>query len=257
MASKKKKKKGNPSVNPKILIGIAAAAAIIGIIAIIVSSVRSAGAGTKTSSSAGSESTVSEASAETESAAASKEKLAVSADDINITHYAKIDIKDFGSVTVALDETAAPETVKNFVSLAESGFYDGLTFHRIIDGFMMQGGDPEGNGTGGSDRNIKGEFSSNGFENNLSHTRGAISMARSQMKDSASSQFFIVHRDSTFLDGDYAAFGSVTEGMDVVDRICGEAKPADGNGTIPPEDQPVIETITITEAGDVPESTAG
>ena len=100
------------------------------------------------------------------------------------------------------------------MKLAKDGFYDGLTFHRIIDGFMIQGGDPLGTGLGGSDEEIKGEFASNGVENPLSHTRGAISMARSQIKDSASSQFFIVHEDSTFLDGEYACFGYVTEGMD-------------------------------------------
>lgn len=160
--------------------------------------------------------------------------------------YAVIDIQDYGAVTVQLDRSAAPKTVDNFVSLAESGFYDGLTFHRIMEGFMMQGGDPDGNGTGGSDTKIPGEFAANGWDNPLSHTRGAISMARSNDPDSASSQFFIVHQDSTFLDGQYAAFGYVTEGMDVVDAICADAKPTDDNGTIPPDQQPVITSITIT-----------
>ena len=114
---------------------------------------------------------------------------------------ADIDIADYGRITVALDPAAAPLTVENFVSLAESGFYDGLTFHRIMEGFMMQGGDPDGNGTGGSGKEIKGEFALNGIENNISHTKGTISMARSQDPDSASSQFFIVQSDSTFLDG--------------------------------------------------------
>lgn len=116
-----------------------------------------------------------------------------------------------------------------------------------MDGFVVQGGDPLGNGTGGSDENIKGEFSNNGVENNISHTRGVISMARAMDPDSASSQFFIVHEDSTFLDGDYAGFGHVTEGMDVVDAICKDAKPTDDNGTIKPEEQPVIESITIVD----------
>ncbi len=160
--------------------------------------------------------------------------------------YAVIDIRDYGTVTVQLDRSAAPKTVDNFVSLAESGFYDGLTFHRIMEGFMMQGGDPDGNGTGGSDEKIPGEFSSNGWDNPLSHTRGTISMARSNDPDSASSQFFIVHQDSTFLDGQYAAFGHVTEGMDVVDAVCADAKPTDDNGTIPPDQQPVITSITIS-----------
>lgn len=149
---------------------------------------------------------------------------------------------------MALCGEAAPETVENFITLAKDGFYDGLTFHRIMEGFMMQGGDPNGNGTGGSDRTITGEFSANGIGNPLSHTRGAISMARAQPFDSASSQFFIVHEDSTFLDGQYAAFGYVTEGMDVVDQVCKEAKPVDNNGTIPAEAQPVIDSITIREA---------
>lgn len=163
------------------------------------------------------------------------------------TYYADIVIADYGTITVELDGEAAPITVENFVSLAKDGFYDGLTFHRIMEGFMMQGGDPNGNGTGGSGTTIKGEFSENGVQNDLSHTRGAISMARSMDKDSASSQFFIVHQDSTFLDGSYAAFGYVTEGMDVVDAICEAAKPTDGNGTIPADAQPVITSITIRE----------
>lgn len=161
------------------------------------------------------------------------------------TVYADIVIEDYGTITVELDGAAAPETVENFVRLAEDGFYDGLTFHRIMAGFMMQGGDPNGNGTGGSDQTITGEFAANGIENNLSHTRGAISMARAQAYNSASSQFFIVHEDSTFLDGNYAAFGYVTEGMEVVDNICEDAEPTDNNGSIAKEAQPVIQTITI------------
>ena len=141
----------------------------------------------------------------------------------------------------------AENTVNNFISLVNKGFYDGLTFHRIIAGFMMQGGDPNGNGTGGSENTIKGEFSANGVENSLSHTRGAISMARSQAYDSASSQFFICHADSTFLDGQYACFGYVTDGMDVVDAVCEAAQPTDDNGTIPADQQPVITAIRITD----------
>ena len=160
---------------------------------------------------------------------------------------AEIVIEDYGTITVELDGTAAPQTVANFVKLAKDGFYDGLTFHRIMAGFMMQGGDPIGNGTGGSDEKIVGEFAANGIKNPLSHTRGAISMARAQDPNSASSQFFIVHEDSTFLDGQYAAFGYVTEGMDVVDAVCEAAQPVDNNGTILPEEQPVIESITILE----------
>ena len=120
-------------------------------------------------------------------------------------HHVEIEVQDYGTIAVELDGDAAPITVENFLKLAKEGFYDGLTFHRIIDGFMIQGGDPEGTGMGGSDETIKGEFSANGVENNLSHTRGAISMARNSVSmDSASSQFFIVQSDSTFLDGQYA-----------------------------------------------------
>lgn len=176
-------------------------------------------------------------------------EMATSADDIDISYYADINVKDYGTITVALSEEAAPETVKNFVSLAESGFYDGLTFHRIIDGFMIQGGDPNGDGTGGSDQTIPGEFSKNGFTgNNISHVRGAISMARSNDYDSASSQFFIVQSDSTYLDGEYAGFGFVTDGMDVVDQICTDVKPTDNNGTVSKDQQPVITSITIRNA---------
>lgn len=160
---------------------------------------------------------------------------------------ATITVKDYGDIVVQLDKEAAPLTVANFVSLAEEGFYDGLTFHRIIDGFMIQGGDPLGNGTGGSDETIKGEFSSNGVDNPISHERGVISMARSNDPDSASSQFFIVQADSTYLDGEYAGFGYVTSGMDIVDKICEDVPVQDNNGTVNAEDQPVIERIVITE----------
>ncbi|MDE6615474.1 MAG: peptidylprolyl isomerase [Lachnospiraceae bacterium] len=163
-------------------------------------------------------------------------------------YFADIDIKDYGTITVKLDGEAAPITVKNFVSLAKEGFYDGLTFHRIMEGFMMQGGDPEGTGMGGSDKTIVGEFPNNGYDNKLSHTRGAISMARSSSYNSASSQFFIVHQDSLGLDGEYAVFGYVTEGIEVVDAVCGDAQPVDDNGFIAAEAQPVINSITIRSA---------
>lgn len=158
-------------------------------------------------------------------------------------HYVDIHIKDKGIITVELDADSAPISVTNFVNLTKAGFYDGLTFHRIIEGFMMQGGDPEGTGAGGSEESIKGEFASNGVENPLSHTRGAISMARSQLPDSARSQFFIVHEDSTFLDGDYAAFGYVTSGIEIVDDICENTTGQDANGVVPAENRPVIERI--------------
>lgn len=162
-------------------------------------------------------------------------------------HHAEIVVKDYGTMEVELDADVAPITVTNFVNLAKSGFYDGLTFHRIVNGFMIQGGDPKGNGTGGSDETIKGEFKSNGVENSISHTRGVISMARSSDPDSASSQFFIMQADGTYLDGEYAAFGEVTEGIEVVDDICEKVSPSGQDLTIPAEKQPVIETIKIVD----------
>ncbi len=155
----------------------------------------------------------------------------------------RISVKNYGTIDIELDEKSAPLTVQNFLSLVESHFYDGLTFHRIIDGFMIQGGDPLGNGTGGSPNKIKGEFLANGVSNPIRHERGVISMARSQDKDSASSQFFIVHKDSFFLDGQYAGFGHVTTGMEVVDAICKNTKVEDSNGTVRKENQPIIESI--------------
>ena len=169
------------------------------------------------------------------------------ADPNNKTYYADITIKGYGKIVVELDREAAPITVDNFVSLAKSGFYDGLTFHRIIKNFMMQGGDPEGTGAGGSGTDIKGEFAANGWSNPISHLRGTISMARANHPDSGSSQFFICHKDSTYLDGSYAAFGRVIEGIEIVDMICNDAVPTDNNGSIAKEDQPIIESIKIRE----------
>ena len=163
-------------------------------------------------------------------------------------HHVEITVKDYGKISVELNGDKAPITVENFLKLAGDGFYDGLTFHRIIDGFMMQGGDPLGTGMGGAEENIKGEFSSNGVENDLSHIRGAISMARSSAKDSASSQFFIVHKDSTYLDGEYACFGYVTEGLDVVDAVCqADLTFIDGDGMVDPKSQPIIESIKVID----------
>ncbi len=167
--------------------------------------------------------------------------------DFKVTHIAEITIKHFGTITVALAGEVAPITVENFVSLAESGFYDGVGFHRIIKGFMMQGGDPDGTGFGGSGKNIDGEFALNGHENNILHERGVISMARADNYDSASSQFFIMHQDAPHLNGSYAAFGKVIDGMDTVDKICAEASPIDSNGMIAEASRPIIETIKITK----------
>ena len=201
--------------------------------------------------------------AETETSAAREEETSASqeeetsdaqagAEELDLAaaagkHHVRITVKDYGTIDVELDGDTAPISVANFLDLAEEGFYDGLTFHRIISGFMIQGGDPLGTGMGGSDREIKGEFAMNGVENPLSHTRGAISMARSQRPDSASSQFFIVHEDSQYLDGQYACVGYVTEGMEVVDAICEAVPVEDGNGTVAPENQPVIESVAVID----------
>ena len=165
-------------------------------------------------------------------------------------YQVEIKVKDYGTIYAEIDADTAPITVTNFVNLCKNHFYDGkekfyddLTFHRIIDGFMIQGGDPKGDGTGGSKETIKGEFSDNGVKNPLSHTRGALSMARSQDNDSASSQFFIVQKTASHLDGQYAVFGYVYEGMDIVDQICKDVKVEDNNGTVKKENQPVIESI--------------
>lgn len=163
------------------------------------------------------------------------------------THHATIEVEGYGTIKLELDADVAPVTVANFAKLAGDGFYNGLTFHRIISGFMVQGGDPNGNGTGGSDEKIVGEFSDNGHENGISHVRGTISMARSQAYNSASSQFFIMQADTPSLDGQYAAFGHVTEGMDVVDAMCEAAHPTDNNGTIAAADQPRISSVSMDD----------
>lgn len=154
-----------------------------------------------------------------------------------------IDVKDYGTIKVELNPKEAPITVENFVKLAKSGFYNGLTFHRVIKGFMIQGGCPKGNGTGGPGYEIKGEFAANGVPNNISHKRGVISMARAYDPNSAGSQFFIMHKDGNFLDGQYAAFGETIEGIEVVDKIAAVRTS--------PNDKPltpvVINTITIED----------
>ena len=156
----------------------------------------------------------------------------------------EITMENGGVMTLELDSASAPITVANFEKLVNEGFYDGLTFHRIIEGFMIQGGDPEGTGMGGSDENIKGEFASNGVPNNISHKRGVISMARAMDPDSASSQFFICHADSEFLDGQYAAFGHMTGGFDVLDSLA-KTPVLDNNGTVSRLAQPKILSIKI------------
>lgn len=163
------------------------------------------------------------------------------------THYVEIEIKDYGTIKAELYADIAPISVTNFVNLAKEGFYDGLTFHRIMSGFMIQGGDPMGNGMGGSTNKIKGEFSANGVKNDLKHTRGVLSMARTQAYNSATSQFFIMHADYPSLDGLYAAFGKVTEGIEIVDAICENTPVTDNNGSVTKENQPVITAIRVVE----------
>ena len=167
----------------------------------------------------------------------------------NNIFYVEMSVKDYGKIELELDGDTAPITVDNFIELVNDKFYDGLTFHRIIDGFMIQGGDPDKNGSGGSGKTIKGEFSNNNVKNDISHTRGVISMARrGGDNDSATSQFFIVHKDSTHLDGNYAAFGKVVKGIEVVDKIVEAVSSlGDDNGLIPVEKQPTIEYIKVIE----------
>ena len=164
------------------------------------------------------------------------------------THHVTIEIADYGTIKVSLNANVAPITVSNFVGLVDQGFYNGLTFHRVIRDFMIQGGDPNGDGTGGSGATIKGEFPENGVENNIAHVRGTISMARSSDYDSASSQFFIVQKEYPSLNGQYAAFGHVTDGMDVVDAIVdATADQGDSIGLLPKDVQPVITSIAMVD----------
>ena len=161
-----------------------------------------------------------------------------------------IEMEDGGIIKAELYPDIAPQSVRNFVHLVQQGFYDGLIFHRVISGFMIQGGDPDGNGTGGPGYHIYGEFRQNGFDNRLKHTRGVLSMARAMMPNSAGSQFFLMHADAPHLDGGYAAFGKVTEGLEVVDRI---ASVRTGRNDRPLEPQ-VMKKVTVETFGeDYPE----
>ena len=228
------------------IIGVSVIAAILLIVGTVFLATRDT---TNTDFTSGDDTTVSDTDTTADASVISEPVIDL---DETLTYYADIEIADYGTITVELDQEAAPVTVSNFVNLAQNGFYDGLTFHRIIEDFMMQGGDPNGDGTGGNtdengnEVNIVGEFTDNGYENSLSHTRGAISMARATEYNSASSQFFIVHEDSsTSLDGQYAVFGYVTEGLDIVDSVCESAEPTDDNETIEADAQPVITSVTI------------
>ena len=207
-----------------------------------------AGCGSKTDTTETTETTEATSAAdETSDGAADTADTSENEELLTGLHHVTIDVQDYGTISLELDADTAPISVTNFINLANEGFYDGLTFHRIISGFMIQGGDPNRNGTGGSEKTIKGEFSANGVENDISHVRGVISMARANDPDSGSSQFFIVHEDSTFLDGQYAAFGHVTDGMDVVDAICEAVPVQDNNGTVAAADQPVITAVTVVD----------
>ena len=162
--------------------------------------------------------------------------------------YVEITVKDYGKIKLELDADKAPVTVKNFIDLVKNKFYDGLTFHRIMEGFMIQGGAYDINGNHKTAQTIKGEFKNNGVENDISHKRGVISMARNNIDmDSASSQFFIMHEDDDSLDGNYAAFGKVISGLEVVDKIATQSNPIDNNGSISLEDRPVIESIRVVK----------
>ena len=163
------------------------------------------------------------------------------------THTAVMTIKDFGEVKLELYGDIAPVTVANIVKLIKDGLYDGLTFHRAIEGYLLQGGDPNGDGTGNTATRIYGEFKNNGFENKLSHKKGVLSMARARDYNSATCQFFIMVGDETRLDGDYAAFGKVIEGMEIIENVMSSIKTNDPNGLIPHEKQPIIEKIEMLE----------
>lgn len=163
------------------------------------------------------------------------------------THHAEMVIKNYGTVKIELYGDQAPLTVENFVNLCNKGFYDGLTFHRYVKDFVLQGGDPEGTGLGGCESSVKGEFSANGVKNTIKHKKGVISMARNQFDfNSASSQFFICLKNSCSddLDGQYAAFGKITDGMDIIDKLCADLTESD---CLPADQQPVIETIKVID----------
>lgn len=239
------KKKQNEKENKKSVIVISVIAGIV-VLALIVLGIFAITMNGNNNDSSATTETTSTTAAVAETTVA-EEASYIDTADISGKHHAEIDIKDYGKISVELDADSAPISVQNFMNLAENGFYNGLTFHRIIKDFMMQGGDPLGTGSGGSDQNIKGEFTSNGVDNPLSNTRGAIAMARSTDYNSASSQFFIVQKDSTNLDGQYAVFGYVTDGMDIVDEICNNVVNTDNNGAVESDKRPIINTIKIID----------
>ncbi len=201
------------------------------------------GCGKATTSSSGSKATATAKTTSSPAATPAATAWAVPGDD-EVTAVVEMEMESGNTVTIGLFADYAPATVENFLSLVKEGFYDGLTFHRVISGFMVQGGDPEGTGMGGSDKEIKGEFKGNGFaKNTIAHDRGVISMARSQLPDSASSQFFIVHKSSPHLNGQYAAFGKVLSGIEVIDEIAAVETDASDKPSTPV----VIKKMTVKE----------
>ena len=210
-----------------------------------------AGCGSKTDTTDTTETTEATSAAdETSDGAADTADTSENEELLTGLHHVTIDVQDYGTISLELDADTAPISVTNFINLANEGFYDGLTFHRIISGFMIQGGDPDGTGMGGPGYSIKGEFSQNGFKNDLKHTPGVLSMARTMIPDSAGSQFFIMHETSPHLDGAYAAFGKLIEGLEVVDKI---ARVKTDYSDRPMEEQKMAKVTVETFGVDYPE----
>ncbi len=239
MPNKKKVNKQKQTLSPSLI--VAGVAIVIAVVMIIVAAVQMIGGDDDTSYTAGT-SSVDKTVSYAETSYETKEEYT----------YVQIEMEDGGKIVLELYPETAPITVDNFVGLVKKGFYDGLIFHRVIEGFMIQGGDPEGTGFGGSDKEIFGEFSENGFDNPLKHERGVLSMARSDDPDSASSQFFIVHATKPHLDGKYAAFGRVVSGMDVVDAIAS----VDTNSKDKPYEDVKMKKVTLLHEAPVSEETS-
>ena len=176
----------------------------------------------------------------------STRKIITEEEQMTGLHHVELEIENYGTIALEIDADTAPISATRFLNLAQQGFYNGTKFHRIIKGFMMQGGEALTKGEKEQIKPIVGEFSSNGYQNDISHVRGTISMARTDNKNSATSQFFIVHEDSTYLDGNYAGFGHVTSGMEIVDEICNNVPQGD-NGAVKADDQPVIKEIRVID----------
>ena len=248
------KQKRQIETNKKLKIGAIASVIVLFVVCIVCVVILNKDKEIFTSNTSGDKNQSTETQKQTESQTMTG--LGISYKDADaVTHYATIDIENYGKIKLELYGKVAPKTVENFENLANKGFYNGLTFHRIMEDFMMQGGCPLGNGTGGNtdskgnEINIRGEFENNGHYNDIAHVRGVISMARNGYDmNSASSQFFIMHEDASHLDGDYAAFGRVIEGIEIVDAVCEDSEPTDSNGTIPASAQPKIKSVKVEKA---------